>query len=165
METSRWLAERELIHSGARKAIEIEWDVQHQREKAKWAEVSIAKVDDDAWTKADDFERAYKLVFILDRTPSSEWEEAFMYTFKYSLNSMKRRTYIQGNRLIMIVADSDNLQDHADYAKQLVHETNSNIQSQVLPKLDAEIERRKRASLQVFDTIQSLKSRTRGIKL
>lgn len=165
METSRWLAERELIHGGARKAIEIEWEVEYQREKAKWADISIAKIDDDAWIKADDFERAYKLVFILDRMPSSEWNEVFMYNFKHSFNFSKRRTYLEGNRMIMIVADSDNLQEHANYAKRLTQEANNIVQSQVLPRVKAEIERKKQAALQVFDTIQTLKTRTKDIKL
>ena len=165
METSRWLAERELIYSGARKAIEIEWEVEHEREKAKWVEVTITKIDDDAWTKSNAFERAYELVFILDRVPSSEWNEVFMDNFSHSMYSMKRHTDIYGNRLVMIVADSDNLQDHTDYAKRLVQDTNSIIQSQVLPKLNAEIERRMHLALQIFDTIQSLKSRTKDIRL
>jgi hypothetical protein len=165
METSRWLAERDLIRSGARKAIEIEWEVQRQRESAMWSDVSITKIDEDAWVKASDFEGAYKLVFILDRVPASEWNETFVHHFEHSRFPMKRRTYIQGNRMIMIVADSDNLQDHADNAKQLVKEVNDIIKSQVLPRLNAEIERRKQTALQIFDTIQSLKSRTKDIKL
>jgi len=165
MQTSRWLAERELIRGGARKAIEIEWEVEYQRERAKWADISIIKIDDDAWSKVDDFERAYELVFILNRMPSSEWNEVVMYYHQHSFNFSKRRTYIEGNRLIMIVADSDNLQNHADYAKQLVQEANNIVQSQVLPKVQAEIERKKQAALEVFDTVRSLKTRTKDIKL
>jgi len=164
-ETSRWLAERELIRGGARKAIEIEWEVKYQQEKAKLGSISLIQVDENSWVKASDFEHAYELVFILSETPSSLWHEIFESHHKNSFYLMKRRTFIRGKKLVMIVADSDNMQNHADYAKQLVQQTNDTIQQQVLPKIVAEIERKKQADLQVFDTIQSLKSRTKDIRL
>ncbi|MBM3334403.1 HNH endonuclease, partial [Candidatus Sumerlaeota bacterium] len=44
-QTSEWLAERDLIRGGARRAIEIEWEVIKEREKRKYPEVKIQRVD------------------------------------------------------------------------------------------------------------------------
>lgn len=161
--TSQWLAERQLIRDGARKAIEVEWEIRRQREKAKWGMISLSGINQNGWEKATDFERAYKLVFVLDSIPYPEWQAVFGHAYEHSFPS--RKTYVQGNRLIMIVADTDNLQDHADYAKRLVQETNDLILNQVLPKLDLQINREKQQVLQNFDTIQSLKNKTKDIRI
>jgi HNH endonuclease len=164
-QTSRWLAERDLLRGGARRAIEIEWEVWGEQEKSKYPEIRIARIDDSAWRKAPDFPAAYVLEFVLNRVPNSEWVQIFVHNYQQAFYNMKRRTEIRGDRIIMIVDDSDNLQGHANFAKRLVEETNQFIRTQLFPHIDQEVKRRKREALQQFDTIQSLKARTKDIKL
>ena len=64
----------------------------------------------------------------------------------------------------MIVADSDNLQGHANFAKRLVEETNQFIRTQLFQYINQEVERRKREVLQQFDALQSLMARTKDIE-
>lgn len=164
-DTAHWLAEHDLMRKGAREAIEIEWEIKREQEKGKYQEVALLKVDDDAYKKANDFERAYTLVFVLDRTPYPEWEKAFMHTFRNSLYCMKRSTEIDRDRIVMIVADTDNLQAHADFAKRLVNDTNKFIKDVIMNDLDTRINIAKQDALREFDAIQSLKNRTKDIKL
>lgn len=163
--TSEWLAERGLIRGGARKAIEIEWDLRKEQEKRRYPEIHIERVDDDAFRKAPKFPRAYYLEFVLDRTPSRDWVEIFMQNWQNAWYSMKRETVIRGDRIVMIVADSDNLQGHADFAKRLVTETNDFVKTRLFDHIDMQCEQQKRAALEQFDAIQSMKTRTRDIRL
>lgn len=162
---SRWLAERDLIRGGARRAIEIEWEVRGEQEKSKYPEIQINLIDNSAWRKAPDFPAAYVLEFVLNRDPNSEWARIFVHNYQQALYNMKRRTEIRGDRIVMIVADSDNLQWHANFAKRLVEETNRFIRTQLFQHIDQEVKRRKWEALQQFDAIQSLKARTKGIQL
>lgn len=164
-QTSEWLAERDLIRGGARQAIEIEWEVRKEQEKRRYPEIKIKAVDDDAFRKAPDFPAAYYLEFVLDKTPYSEWEEAFTAEYQVFFYLMKRSTYISGDRIVMVVADSDNLQAHADFAKRLVEGTNNRIRTVGFQHIDQACEQRKREGLRQFDAIQSMKARTRDIKL
>lgn len=163
--TSEWLAERDLIRGGAREAIEIEWDLRKEQEKRRYPEIQIERVNDDAFRKASDFQRAYNLEFVLDQIPNRNWSEIFMQNWQSSRYNMKRETDIRRDRIVMIVADSDNLQGHADFAKRLVTETNEFVKSRLFAHIDGECEQHKRAALEQFDAIQSMKSRTRDIKL
>jgi hypothetical protein len=164
-QTSRWLAERELLRGGARRAIEIEWEVCGEQEKSKYPEIRISWIDDSASRKAPDFPAAYVLEFVLNRVPNSEWGQIFMHNYRQAFYNMKRRTEVRGDRIIMIVADSDDLQGHANFANRLVGETNQFIRTQLFQYIDQEVERKKRDALQRFDAIQSLKARTKAIKL
>lgn len=164
-DTSRWLAERELIQGGARRAIEVEWDVQRQREKARFSDVEIKEVDESAWRKAPDFPAAYVLEFVLNQWPNADWIQVFMQNYQQSFYNMKRETSVRGDRIVMIVADSDNLQWHADFAKRMVLQTNQFITLHVFKEIDREIDRRKRHALEQFEAVESLKARTRSIKL
>jgi hypothetical protein len=149
----------------ARRAVEIEWEVCGEQEKSKYPEIRIARIDDSASRKAPDFPAGYVLAFVLNRVPNSEWVQIFMHNYRQAFYNMKRRTEIRGDRIIMIVAASDDLQGHANFAKRLVEETNQFIRTQLFPHIDQEVERKKREALQQFDAIQSLKARTKDIKL
>jgi hypothetical protein len=164
-QASEWLAERDLIRGGARRAIEIEWEIRKEQEKQKYPELKIQRVDDNAFRKAPDFPRAFYLEFVLDRLPHTDWVEVFMAEWKGSFYMMKRKTYISRDRIVMVVADSDNLQQHADEAKRLVEETNHRIHTLGFQRIDQHFELEKRTALQQFDAIQSMKARTRDIKL
>jgi HNH endonuclease len=165
LSTSHWLAEHDLIKGGARRAIEIRWDVERRRLKAQFPEISVLEVDHDGWQKAAEFERAYTLVFRLNRRPHHDWAQAFMHFYHQALYLMKRRTSIQGDRIVMVVADSDNLQGHADFAKQLVEETNQHFQQRVFQKIDGQVEGEKRRELDEFDTLRTLKQKTKDIRI
>jgi hypothetical protein len=162
---SRWLAERDLLRGGARRAIEVEWEVERQRQRSWYAPHNITRVDDDAWSKAPDFPAAYTFVLLLDRKPHQTWAEAFKAVYSQSGYSMKRKAKLVHDRIVMIVADSDNLQWHADFAKQVVAETNAAIETRYFPEVDKRIDASLRHELQQFDTIQSLKARVKDIKL
>ena len=132
---SRWLAERDLIRGGARRAIEVEWEVRGEQEKSKYPEIRIGRIDDSAWRKVPDFPAAYFVEFVLDRSPNSEWVRIFMHNYQQALYNMKRRTEIRGDRIVMIVVDSDNLQGHANFTKRLVEETNQFIRTQLFQQI------------------------------
>jgi hypothetical protein len=53
-QTSRWLAERDLLRGGARRAIEIDWKVCGEQEESKYPEIRIGRIDDSTWRKAKD---------------------------------------------------------------------------------------------------------------
>lgn len=164
-QTSKWLAERNLLNKSAREALEIEWEIRRKQEKEQYKKISISKIDHDAYTKAPDFETAYTLVFILDSDPHPDWTEIFEHEHRNSYYNMKRRTTLEGNRITMIVSDQDNLQAHADYAKRLVEDTNKFIENHLFKDIDNQINVAKREALQQFDAITSLKERTKDIKL
>jgi hypothetical protein len=163
--TSEWLAERDLMRGGARRAIEIEWDIQKEREKRKFPDISIVRVIDEAFRKAPDFASAYYLEFLLTQSPRSQWAEAFEQNYHYSFYNMKRKTEVEGNRIVMVVAESDNLQAHADFAKKLVSQTNDFIRSQLFSHIDTQCELRKQEALRQFDAIKSLRDRAKGIRI
>jgi len=164
-QTSEWLAERDLIRGSARRAIEIEWEVRKEQEKRKYPEVKIQRVDDNALRKAPNFQRAYYLEFVFDRVPNSDWVDVFMAEWKRAFYNMKRETHIERDRIVMVVADSDNLQGHADFAKGLVEGTNNRIHTLGFQRIDQRCEQEKLAALKQFDAIQSMKARTEDIKL
>jgi hypothetical protein len=164
-QASQWLAERDLIRGGARRAIEIEWEARKEEQRRKFRDVAVARVDQDAFRKAPDFEHAYYLEFVLDRAPNSVWASHFEAERKGAFYLMKRKTTLSHNRIIMVVSDADDLQAHADFAKRLVAETNQRIRDFVLPRIEHECEQEKQAALRQFDAIRSMKERTRDIKL
>lgn len=164
-EISRWLAEREIIRGGARRAIEIEWEIQRQRELEEWPEINLVRIAGEESKKAPDFAHACTFVLVLDHHAYQGWEELFAHYHSHSYYSMNRRTYIEGDRIVMIVADIDNLQEHANFIKKIVEETNTAIKNRVIPAINSNIEMRKAAALREFDMIQGLKLRTQDIKL
>jgi hypothetical protein len=162
-QTARWLAERGTLKAGARRALEIECDLDIQRELAKWGMYAITSVDEDAWTKANDFPTAYKFVVKLNGTPYSQWCEIFDNEYRNSLYMMKRKSRVVGDKLEMIVADSDNLQNHVDFLKQLVESSNSRIRDHIERTLNPHLLREKGRVLAELDSVENLKSKTKGL--
>ena len=159
------LAKRQLLGEGARKAIELEFEIERQQIKAPFEPISIVEIDKDAYRKSENFPAAYVLELVLDRRPHPEWEQVFNQNYRYALYNMKRETRIIGDRIQMIVGDSDNLQSHADFAKRLVTDTNKLIRTVGFAEIDRKIDADKRAALNQYDTIQALKSKTKDLKL
>ncbi len=165
VEMAKDLASRRELPGGARKAIEIEFEIERQQQKAQYESVEITRVDEDAYQKSDEFPGAYVLELLLDRIPHPDWESVFDQQYEHSWYSMKRGTRIVGNRIQMIIADSDNLQGHVDFAKRLVNDTNNFIQTVGFPEIDRQINAAKRQALVEYDAIQSLKARTKDLRL
>jgi hypothetical protein len=163
--TSRWLGEREALKGGARKAIEVEWEIERERAKAAHPKINITAVDEEGWKKANDFPAAYTLALRLDRRPYEPWSQIFENEFRTAFYHLKRRTYLSGDRIVMIVADSDNLQGHVDFAKELVKRTNDTTERQVWPLLDRKVNEGRQAALREFDAIKSLKTATRNLRI
>jgi hypothetical protein len=164
-QAAQWLAERDLMRGGARRAIEIEWEARKEQERRRFPEIKILKVDQEAFRKAPDFPKAYYLEFILNRIPNSEWADLLLVEWKASFYTMKRKTTVFHDRIVMIVSDLDNLQAHADFAKRLVEDTNQRVRDVVLPRIEQMCEGQKRKALEEFDAIRSMKKRTRDIRL
>ncbi|MDQ1353468.1 MAG: hypothetical protein QG657_3774 [Acidobacteriota bacterium] len=161
--TSEWLADRDLIRGGARRAIEIYWEVRKAQEKLKYPEIKIQGVDENSLRKAPDFQHAIYFDFVLDKMPHPTWSKVFMVECKNSRN-IKRKTYIERDRIVMVVADSDDLRSHKSEAMRLVDQTNKHIRTHRFQEIDTWCDREKRAALQQFDAIQSMKARIKGIK-
>ena len=164
-ETARFLAEREELRGGARTAIEVEWEIERARAKAEFPEIQIVGVDDAAYRKASEFPAAYEFVLILNLRPNSVWIQAFDMEYRISWYHMKRTTRVRSDRIVMVIADSDNLQGHVDFAKQLVQRTNATIQRDIFHQIDSNINQGKRHALEQFDAIKSMKTRTRDLRL
>ena len=163
LETAKELAEKNELSGGARRAIEIQFEIQRQQKKDQFPLIKILKINEDAYAKSNEFPAAYKFELILDQNPNYDWIEIFNYMYKKSIYTMKRETKIIDNRIQMIVADSDNLQNHVDFAKRLINDTNNFIQTQGFQEIDRQINTAKNQALREYDTINSLKDRTKNL--
>jgi len=159
------MAEGSILPASARKAIEIKYEAERARVKASVDQHHLVGVDEAAYRKSNKFGRAYEFVLILDSNPSLDWKKIFMYNYSNSFYSMKRKTTIRGDRIVLIIADSDNLQAHTDWIKRLVNETNTWLTTQGFQNIDREINMQMREELERFDAIESMKARTKGIKI
>jgi hypothetical protein len=164
-ETSKWLAEHQSLGEGARRAIEVEWEIRRQQEKAKYPKISITGIDESRWRKADEFPSAYSFVMILSQAPNSEWLDVWRGEFESSWFGGKRSTDIELDRMFVVVSDQDNLQNQVDFAKQVVQRTNERISQILFPRIDQYIEQSKQAALTELDTINSLKAKTRNLRI
>lgn len=162
---SEWLAERDLIRGGARRAIEIEWEVRRQQQKQLYPEINLSHIDNSTPKKAPDFPRAYYYVLVLNRVPHSDWAQVFESLYKRSFYMQKRPASIRRDRITLTIADTDDLQGHADHVKRVVKETNDKVRGYGFELIDRKIDQGKRESLAQFDAIQSMQARFRGVKL
>lgn len=162
---AQWLAERELLKGGARRAIEVEWELDRARSKDLWPKVSIVGVDEDGYRKAPDFPAAFTFVLRLDRAPRPDWVQLFDQEYHRQFYHMKRKTRIEGDRIVMVVASSDSLQGHVDFAKRLVDSTNGLVERHVWPDIDRQIDAGKAQALQSFDTIKTLRAATKNLRI
>lgn len=163
--TSRWLAERELLRGGARKAIEIDWEVRKSAHHKLFQPRRIERVDEDLAAKAPDFPSAYSFVLVLDSLPSDDWAAVFQQMYERTWYNMKRRMELDRNHVTLIVADSDDLQGHINFVKSVVNATNRFLADIIQPKEDARLEQEKQNALREFDGIRSIKARARDLKL
>ncbi len=165
VETANDLANSNDLPKAARQAIELKFEAERQQIKAQFPQIEIVKVDEDAYCKNNKFPAAYKFVLIINRSPHHDWVEVFRQKYRNSFYNMKRETRVVGNRIEMIVADSDNLQNHVNFAKRLVEDTNKFVQSEGFLHIDVQINVAKAKALEEFDKIQSMKERTRSLKI
>jgi HNH endonuclease len=163
VEQANDLATRLELLGGARRAIQVEFDLERQRLRQSFEPVTITGSDEGAYKKSSEFPAAYRFVLVLNHAPDAIWTQLFDQNYHHSFYSMKRKTTVHGSRITMIVADSDNLQTHVDFAKQLVQTTNTDVENRVIPELVRRIDDNERKALAEYDAIQSLKSRTKGL--
>ena len=78
---------------------------------------------------------------------------------------MKREARIRGSRIEMDVGKDDDLQAHANFAKQLLQKANRETQTDLRNEIDRNINRAKRHALERFDAIESMKQRAKDIRL
>ncbi|TFB12394.1 HNH endonuclease [Candidatus Marinimicrobia bacterium MT.SAG.3] len=159
------MAELSIMPNAARRAIEVKYEVERQQLKSSVDQLSVVGIDDDAYRKNNKFGRAYEFVLILDHSPDSDWVKIFDYNYKNSGYSMKRETHIRGDRAVMIIADSDDLQAHTNWVKKLVGETNTWLTTEGYRNIDCLINESLHKELEQFDAIQSMKKRTQSIKI
>lgn len=165
VETANDLANRGELLGGARKAIEVQFEVERQQAKAQFTKTEIVRVDEDGYCKSDEFPAAYKFELVLNQIPHRDWVEVFNEMYRRNWYNMKRETRVARDRIQIIVADSDNLQGHVDFAKSLVEQTNDFVFTQGFAAIDKQINAAKAHALQEYDAIQSLKERTKKLKL
>ena len=163
--TSRWLAERELLREGSRRAVEIEWDVRIAEQRKLFEPRRIDRVDEDAAQKATDFPAACTFVLVLDAAPSEDWAAVFRQMYNRAWYNMKRKMELRGDRVTLIIADSDALQGQVDFVKSVIEETNRFLLEIVQPAEDGRLAQDKQAALAEFDAIRSLKSRSKHLRL
>jgi HNH endonuclease len=165
VETAKELANRGELLGGARKAIEVQFEVERNQAKTQFSKVEIVRIDEDAYRKSDEFPAAYKFELVLNQIPHRDWVNLFDEMYKRNWYNMKRETRIVRDRIQMIVADSDNLQGHVDFAKSLVQQTNEFVFTQGFAEIDRQINVAKSQALREYDGIQSMKERTKNLKL
>jgi hypothetical protein len=159
------MAEDSILPEAARKSIEIQIEMERHRLKSQFSEIQVTGVDDAAYQKSMKFSRAYQFVLILNTAPHSEWCKVFNKEYRNSSYYMKRDTRIQSDRMIMVVADSDDLQGQVDWIKGLVQITNKWVETEGFQNIDNQMNREKARVLDEFDAIQSMKSSTRDLKI
>lgn len=165
IETANELAHRGELLGGSRKAIEIQFEVERQQAKAKFTKIEIVRVDEDAYRKSGEFPAAYTFELVLNHIPHREWVEIFDEMYRRNWHNMKRETRIDRDRIQIIIADSDNQQVQVDFAKGLVEQTNEFVFAQGFAAIDIKINAAKANALGEYDSIQSMKERTRHLKL
>jgi hypothetical protein len=164
-EAAHEMAEESILPEAARQAIELEFEIERERAKAEFVDVSVAGVDQGAYKKSNEFPRAYEFAVTLNTRPHPEWNKVFQYQYDSSMYLMKRQTRVSGTRIVLIVADSDNLQSHIDWIKELVARTNTWIRQEGFMNIDNQVNRAKNRALEEFDAIQSMKDRTKNLKV
>jgi len=165
IELAKELAESSILPEGARKAIEVKYEIERENIKSRFPKIQIISCDNDSLRKSNEFARAYEFVLILNSTPHPDWVDVFNKNYKYSYYNMKRKTKIIADRIVMIVADSDNFQVHIDWAKQLIQETNNFIHVDYFRQVDLEIDHEKKQALIEFDTIKAIKEKSKNLKI
>ncbi|MEK0337235.1 MAG: HNH endonuclease [Nitrosopumilus sp.] len=159
------MAEDAVLPEAARRAIEINYEVERKRLKSQVDQVSLFGVDQDAYQKSNEFEKAYEFVLILDHTPNNDWKKVFQHHYENTLYLMTRETHIRGDRVVLIVAESDDLQAHTDWIKRLIKETNYWLTTQGFKNIDRQLNQKFHKELEQFDAIESMKERTKNIRI
>jgi hypothetical protein len=165
VQTAKELAQEKELPGGARRAIEVQFEIERQKAKAKLPLVEILEVDENAYQKSNEFPAAYVFGLVLNRVPHPDWVQVFDQEYKNSLYMMKRKTRIVRDRIRMIVANTDNLQNHVAFAKRLVDSTNNFVQTRGFSQIDRQIDSAKAQALAEYDAIQSLKQQTEGLRI
>lgn len=87
-------------------------------------EIMITGVDKNGIVKDDSFPSAYEYPFFLSAEPDDEWQIIFHEEYHGALYPMKREMEIIENRIVLIIAETDNKEKHLDFLKNMVDNTN-----------------------------------------
>ena len=126
--------------------------------------VQVIGKDEEGIEKDDSFPAAYKLPFKLSELPDSRWREIFEHVHRINIYSaMKRRAYVSGDRIIVIIANSDDMQHQADIIKRAVQDTNKEI-DRINEQILAQEKREKEKTEKEVEAIKGLKDKAKDIK-
>ena len=129
----------------------------------KLYELSIIGVDKDGITKDDAFPHAYRYPFKLSEEPDELWINLFEQATKYSFDSMKRRAYVEGDCIVVIIADSDNISDQKRIAEQAIQRTNQEYK-RIYQELQRVEQQQRDVEKKRDDTIEKLKRDADNLK-
>lgn len=163
-EIGKLIAERDMQPKDSRTWLEIDFQIEKLKAIEYWREFNIVEVDEKGWKKAEEVDNAYEFVVRLDGMPYDEWQSALSIVRSMSLFKMKPTPYLTGDRLSVLVSESDNLQNHLDFLKVLVESTNEQIRLWK-PEMLRHLERNCQDKLKDFDVIESLKKKSSNLKL
>lgn len=124
-------------------------------------EIKIKSIDTEKLEKDDSFPSAYAFYIILDREPDSMWRYIFNDNWKSALYLMKRMITIEGNMLRLITSDSDDVEGHVKFAKQLVEQTNEKYKEE----LASEEKRKKKEFERIEKTKNELREKLMRVKI
>jgi hypothetical protein len=126
--------------------------------------IEIIGVYREGMEKDDSFPAAYRLPFKLSEVPDSLWAEIFEHVYRINIySSMKRRAYVSGDKIVVFITDSDDIQHQADIIKRAVEDTNNEvdrINAQILGEKEREREKEEKEK----ETLEGLKNKTDKIK-
>lgn len=94
-------------------------------------EIKIKSIDAEKLEKDDSFPSAYAFYVILDEEPDSMWRYLFDDNWRSALYAIKRVITIEGDKLRLVTADSDDIERHVKFAKQLIEQTNQRYKEEL----------------------------------
>jgi len=152
---------------GAREAIELQFEIDRRRDKARFSPVEIFQVDKDAIRKSPESPSAYVLELVLNQVPVRQWADVFHEALGVEFYGLVWDIVLDRDRLRMVIdtSASDNLQMYVDYAKRVVARANRYVEEQVIPDLDRRYDSAKARALREYETIQSLKAKTNDLRV
>lgn len=88
--------------------------------------VLIQAVDPDRIEKDDSFPKAYAFYVVLTTTPDPIWVELFISQYENRFYNLKREMTIHGDRIRVVTAPGEE-ENHVRFFRQLVDETNKQV--------------------------------------
>ena len=126
-------------------------------------ELKVMGVYKEGMKKDNSFPRAYQYPFKLSGHPDNLWVEIFEYVYKHNIwSSMKRRAYVSGDCIVVILADTDNKTDQKRNVEQAVEQTNEEYK-RIRQEQRKQEEQRKKSLKEYEETIEKLKKEAKDV--